>query len=274
MAPLRADKRAGMREDASHYILSAAGVTAKISKTTGLLSEVATGKGITPLANGPVYISDRSVECRKVLTSQKDDLPTVTAIYHYAKGREAYRFTWTMQKNGVLQLDYDYRPEENIEMAGVTFDFPEVGIEGVHLFANGPYRVYNNRLKGGALGVWEKQYNDAITGEVWQYPEFKGYYSLFYGMRLLCATPFEVYSASEDLFLHLFTPTIQQQYDAKMNHTFPRYPSGNISFMDAIPAVGTKFGEAENFGPQSQRHRFKEFSATPNMKNSLYFKFY
>ncbi|MCD7930096.1 MAG: hypothetical protein LUH15_01275 [Tannerellaceae bacterium] len=81
------------------------------------------------------------------------------------------------------------------------------------LFANGPYRVYNNRLKGGTLNVWEKEYNDAITGEVWEYPEFKGYYSLFYGMKLLSPTPFEVYSASEDLFLHLFTPTIQQQYD-------------------------------------------------------------
>jgi hypothetical protein len=43
--------------------------------------------------------------------------------------------------------------------------------------------------------------------------------------------------------------------------------------MDAIPPVGTKFGEAENFGPQSQRHRFKTFSGTPDMKNSIYFVF-
>ncbi len=264
---------AKMQEDASHFILSAGGVTAKINKTTGLLDEVASSKGITPLANGPVFITDRNVECRKVTTSVKEGLPTITAIYSYSRGREAYRFTWTMQKNGVLQLDYDYRPLDNIEMAGITFDFPEKDIKGAQLFANGPYRVYNNRLKGGALNVWEKEYNDAITGEVWEYPEFKGYYSLFYGMKLDCPTPFEVYSASEDLFLHLFTPTIQQQYDPKRNYTFPKYPNGNISFMDAIPSVGTKFGEAENFGPQSQRHRFKEFSASPNMQNRLYFKF-
>ncbi|MCD8177419.1 MAG: hypothetical protein LUE98_08350 [Tannerellaceae bacterium] len=92
-------------------------------------------------------------------------------------------------------------------------------------------------------------------------------------MKLLCPTTFEVYSASEDLFLHLFTPTIQQQYDPEKNYTFPNYPDGNISFMDAISAVGTKFEEAENYGPQSQRHRFKEFSASPNLKNRLYFKF-
>lgn len=262
-----------IQEDTSYYILSANGVTAKINKTTGLLEEVANNKSIIPLANGPVFITDKDIECKKVTTAIKDGLPTITAIYNFHERREAYRFTWTMQKNGILQLDYDYRPLDNIEMAGITFNFPEKEIEGAQLLANGPYRVYNNRLKGGALDIWKKEYNDAITGEVWDYPEFKGYYSLFYGMRLACPTPFEVYSASEDLFLHLFTPTIQQQYNPEINYTFPKYPDGNISFMDAIPAVGTKFGEAENFGPQSQRHRFKEFSASPNIQNRLYFKF-
>lgn len=264
-----------IQENSSYYTLSAADVTARINKTTGMLEEIKTNKGIIPLANGPVFITDKNVECRKItISTTEEGAPAITAIYGYEKERrEAYRFTWTMQKNGILQLDYDYRPLDNIEMAGVTFNFPEKEIKGAQLFANGPYRVYNNRLKGSSLNIWEKEYNDAITGEVWEYPEFKGYYSLFYGMKLQCPTPFEVYSASEDLFLHLFTPTIQQQYDPKINYTFPKYPAGNISFMDAIPAVGTKFGEAENFGPQSQRHRFKEFSASPNLKNRLYFKF-
>lgn len=92
-------------------------------------------------------------------------------------------------------------------------------------------------------------------------------------MSLQCPTPFEIYSASEDLTLHLFTPSIQRQYDPKKNYTFPKYPQGNISFMDAIPAVGTKFGGAQEMGPQSQLHRFKEFSGTPDMRNRVYFRF-
>lgn len=264
-----------IQEDASCYILSAAGVKAKINKTTGMLKEITNQKGIIPLANGPIFITDKNVECKKItISTAEGGIPAITIIYNFRKERrEAYRFIWTMQKNGILQLDYDYRPLDNIEMAGVTFDFPEKEIEGIRLFANGPYRVYNNRLKGGTLNIWEKKYNNAITGEVWDYPEFKGYYSLFYGMRLLCPTPFEVYSASEDLFLHLFTPSIQQKYNPEKNYTLPKYPIGSISFMDAIPAVGTKFGKAENFGPQSQIHRFKEFSGSPNLKNRLYFKF-
>lgn len=262
-----------MNETDSLYILSASGVTAKFSKSTGLLNEVISGDQLIPLDNGPVFITDADIECKEVALNEDDETYRIDVLYSYPNGWDAYRFSWTMLENGVLQLDYDYRPGDKIPMSGVTFDFPEKDIEGAQLLANGPYRVYKNRMKGGSLDLWHKEYNDAITGEVWEYPEFKGYYSLFYGMKLECPTPFEVYSASEDVTLHLFTPTIQQKYDPERNYTNPEYPSGNISFMDAIPPVGTKFQKAENYGSQSQLHRFKGFSETPNMINRLYFKF-
>jgi len=260
-------------EDDSLYMFKASGISAKISKATGLLIEVRTEGGEIPLNGGPIFITDQDLECKSVKLLETDGSFRVDVSYDYKKGGKAYQFSWKMNGNGILQLDYDYRPRDGMEMAGITFDFPEVDIEGASLIANGPYRVYNNRMKGGSLGVWEKEYNDAITGEVWEYPEFKGYYSLFYGMKLRCATPFEVYSTSEDVTLHLFTPKIQPLYDKNKNYTVPNYPLGNISFMDAIPSVGTKFGRAEELGPQSQRHRFKSFSGSPNMKNRLFFKF-
>ncbi len=238
-----------------------------------MLKEVKNSSGIIPLANGPILITDQELKCKNVSIASNNGTYSIDAVYSYPKGNEAYRFNWTMQKNGVLQLDYDYRPADKIKMSGITFDFPEKEIAGAKILANGPYRVYNNRLKGGTLNLWDKTCNDAITGEVWNYPEFKGYYSLFYCMKLMCPTPFEVYCASEDVFLHLFTPTVQRLYDEKKNYTNPPYPSGNISFMDAIPAVGTKFETAENYGPQSQLHSFKAFSDTPNLVNKIYFKF-
>lgn len=91
-----------------------------------------------------------------------------------------------MLPSGIVELDYNYRPQDMVKMAGITFDFPEKEITGATLLANGPYRVYNNRMKGGSLNIWEKKYNNTITGESWDYPEFKGYYSLFYGMKLDC----------------------------------------------------------------------------------------
>lgn len=260
-------------ENDSLYILSAADVTVKISKTTGFLMEVKNKQGLVPLTNGPVFITDQNIKPKNVTIHYKEGSYSINVSYSYQNGWDAYRFTWTMLKNGILQLDYNYRPWDKIVMSGITFTFPEEGVNGAKLFANGPYRVYNNRLKGGALNIWDKKYNDVITGEVWEYPEFKGYYSLFYGMKLECPTPFEVYCASEDVFLHLFTPSVQKNYDPRRNWTNPPYPAGNLSFMDAIPSVGTKFQTAENFGPQSQLHRFKGFSETPDMINRIYFKF-
>ncbi|MBC7846407.1 MAG: glycoside hydrolase family 2 [Flavobacterium sp.] len=260
-------------ENDSQFILSASNITVKINKTTAMLDEVKNADGIIPLSNGPVFITDQQLKCEKVSIRSNNGTYSIDATYVSPKGRTPYQFTWTMQKDGVLELDYNYKPLDKIKMCGITFNFPEKDITGAKIFANGPYRVYNNRLKGGTLNIWDKTYNDAITGEVWNYPEFKGYYSLFYGMKLLCPTPFEVYCASEDVSLHLFTPSVQRLYDEKKNYTNPPYPSGNISFMDAIPAVGTKFETAEHYGPQSQLHQFKNYSGTPNMINKIYFKF-
>ncbi|GHE35893.1 beta-galactosidase [Sphingobacterium griseoflavum] len=247
--------------------------TVSINKSTGLLEAIQTKMGAVPLSNGPLLITDESIECQSVTSFVTDTMVRIEARYGYQRGGTAYRFSWTMKGDGILQLDYDYRPRDRMEMAGVTFSFPEKPVEGATLLANGPYRVYNNRMKGGRIDVWHKLYNDAITGEDWNYPEFKGYYSLFYGMRLHTDVPFEVYSTSEDLNLHLFTPTAQKFYDSQRNYTFPKYPKGDISFMDAIPSVGTKFSDAKEMGPQSQVHTFKTFSGTPNMVNRLYFKF-
>ena len=41
----------------------------------------------------------------------------------------------------------------------------------------GPYRVWQNRIHGPQLGVWQNKYNDPVPGESFDYPEFKGYFA-------------------------------------------------------------------------------------------------
>ncbi|MFD1770794.1 glycoside hydrolase family 2 protein [Sphingobacterium suaedae] len=270
----KANTKIDVSENDSTYTVQSNGVNVVVDKLTGLLNGVRTEQGNIPLSDGPILITDEKMVCQEVRLMRLDTAIRIHVRYDYEKGGRAYDFSWTVDQAGILQLDYDYRPRERMEMAGITFNFPEELVEGATLFANGPYRVYNNRMKGGALDIWEKKYNDAITGEVWDYPEFKGYYSLFYGVEMHTPAPFTIYAGSEDMTLHLLTPTKPKHYDSMRNYTFPQYPNGNLSFMDAIPAVGTKFHEAGEMGPQSSRHSFKSFSATPNMTNRLYFKFH
>lgn len=83
--------------------------------------------------------------------------PQLIATYTSRNGKNTvYTFTWTMLPSGIVELDYNYRPQDMVKMAGITFDFPEKEIAGATLLANGPYRVYNNRMKGGSLNIWER----------------------------------------------------------------------------------------------------------------------
>ena len=72
--------------------------------------------------------------------------------------------------------------EGDIDKFGITFDFPEEGVEGITLFGRGPYHTWRNRLQGIEYGIWEKEYNTTITGESFEnlvFPEFKGFYANF-----------------------------------------------------------------------------------------------
>lgn len=261
-------------EESGAWVLRASDVEVRFDKQTGLIRSIASNGKAIPLTNGPVLITGQDIACKSVKLNTAGGIPQLETVYTTNNGKNTvYSFTWTLQPSGTLELDYNYRPQDNVKMAGITFDFPETDIQGTNLLANGPYRVYKNRMKGGTLNLWEKKYNNTITGESWDYPEFKGYYSLFYGMKLNGPAPFAVYCGTENVTLHLFTPAIQTLYDPKRNYTLPEYPAGNISFMNEIPAVGTKFGKAENFGPQSQPGRYKGNGPENNVYGKLYFRF-
>jgi hypothetical protein len=63
-------------------------------------------------------------------------------------------------------------------------------------------------LKVPLLGVWNKHYNNTITGEPKiEYPEFKGYYANLYWMKLNTNTqPITIVCDNRDVFMRLFTP--------------------------------------------------------------------
>ncbi len=207
---------------------------------------------------------------------------TFSELKHYASGNayvvelkynEGCSAIWTIYDGGWMKLDYDYSPSGEFDYAGITFSYPEELVTGATLMADGPYHVWKNRLKGTQFGVYRKKYNNTITGESWDYPEFKGYYSNFYGVQIQTRElPITILSATDNLFLHLFTPgsakysTRQAGVRGEVN---PPFPDGNISFLHGISPVGTKFTRAEAEGPQSQKNKY----SGETLKGTLYFKF-
>ncbi|MFA6676881.1 MAG: glycoside hydrolase family 2 TIM barrel-domain containing protein [Bacteroidales bacterium] len=264
--------------EGDYFVLHTDSLTVKISKLDGMLKEVKKMGCEIAIKNGPKLLYPDSKLLKpevKVDNENKSVSVTYLSKKNY-KGFKTvlYSFTWMLGSNDILKLDYKYqRPSKKpIDFEGITFEYPEKDVSGCRLFARGPYRVYKNRLRGVNLGLWNKKYNDTRTGINWNYPEFKGYYSNFYGMRILGSMPFEVYSASVDIYLHLFTPS-SYELPEKYNGRFPSYPDGDLSFLDAIPGIGTKFKTAEELGPEGQKSFARNRFDTYPIHNILYFKF-
>ena len=155
--------------------------------------------------------------------------------------------------SGWVDVEYSFAVSGRFDHVGVTFDFPEEGVRKVRWLGRGPYRVWKNRTRGVQFGLWEKDYNDTATGEGWEYPEFKGFHSDVYAAELdTDGGTLSIVMASEDLYLRLFTPAAQEHRNN--DNTLGVFPDGDISVLNAISPVGTKFKRAADLGPASQQN--------------------
>ena len=74
----------------------------------------------------------------------------------------------------------------------------------------GPYRVWKNRIPGTNYGIWQKDFNNTVTGESADklvYPEFKWYHANLYWATIQGKqNAFTVYAATDGVFFRVFTP--------------------------------------------------------------------
>lgn len=226
-------------------------VSFTFDKMNGKLKEVAKSGNIIPLSNGPVIVGNNT-QLKRVEYNTESQTFILTS-----RMENGDYFRWTVGGNmGDLNLEVSYSPNKRVPFCGITFDYPEDHVSGMKWLGNGPYRVYKNRMKGVNFGLWEKAYNNTVTGEsVYQYPEFKGYHADIYWAEIKDKQfgGFKVHVFSDDIFLRVLTPS-----EPKLpNNTAMIYPPGDISFLHAINAIGTKFRKADTMGPQSNPPYFE-----------------
>jgi hypothetical protein len=238
-----------VEENGQTITVKAADLVFSFSKTDGTIQQVVSSGKQIPLSNGPVFVSgDKTV--KQVSTQFDGNKILIETKYSNGDWNK-----WTINGNGLLDLDVTYEPADNCLFAGITFNFPEETVAGMKWLGNGPYRVYKNRMKGNEFGVWEKTYNNTVTGESgFIYPEFKGYHSNMYWVKIQAknSSGFKVYIHNNDIFLRMLTPRVPK---------FPRnttifYPKGDISFLHGISGIGTKFTDAPASGPQAFPYQF------------------
>lgn len=221
------------------------------NKNTGFIKNVVKGGKEISLSDGPVLAGPATtLKSFKNYASGKQYI--VEANY---AGDATLQVKWTFSEDNPARLDYSYTQNGDADFVGITFKYPEDKVTGLKWLGRGPYRVWKNRLKGQKYGVWHKDYNNTITGESWNYPEFKGYHAeVNWAVIENKESSFTVFTDDKNMFLQVFQPA--REKDAlKNNNVEPLFPKGDIGFLQGISAIGTKFKAANKMGPQSQKNK-------------------
>ena len=223
------------------------------SKRTGMLESVVIGQKKLPLSNGPKFVAfkrnDRKYDevagsgrLIKISSQSAANETIVEATYEGA----LRRVTWKIHRNRNVMINYEYAYDGVVDMIGVQFESRPEELRRIRWLGMGPYRVWQNRLQGTTLDVWENKYNDAVPGESWIFPEFKGYFRDWRWARLDTLNgSVTLESGDPDTFLGLFKP--RDGVNGLLD-----LPEIGIAFLDVIPAMRNKFHTTDEIGPQSK----------------------
>ncbi len=257
---------AEMTENDTLVTLKASGIGVTFSKKDGKIRRVTNDLGLPiPFNNGPVLASGNA-QLESVKSVKGDKNYSLELTY----SGDLKTVTWTMFSSGWLAMDYEYQVSGDQMFTGISFDFPESDVIGAKWLGKGPAHVWKNRMQGGSLDVYHRMYNSKLPGDnSWGLPQFKGYHPEVSWMEFNTADgKFTVVAREDDLFVRLFN-----FYGISGPKNYPVLPKGDISFLDAIPPVGTKLAmgisnDTWNLGPAGELNKMDK-----PVKRTLYFYF-
>ncbi len=277
------DVPAGFDIQDSIIVLKSGLVEIGFGRYHGQIVSLSSKGKMVPFVGGPVPIG---MKARVYKTYAKQVGSDAMLVVKYAGGIDS--ITWILKANGLLYMEMRALTnarndggfdgsfiDEKITNFGLSFNFPEQEIKGMEWFGRGPYRVWKNRIKGTVFGLWDKEYNNTITGESFEnlvYPEFKGYHAnLFWATVRTSQQPIGFYSASEGVFLRMLTPD-EPVGRERGRRTMPAFPSGDISFLYDIGAIHC-FKPLEHHGPKSQPASIRIKQGDDGITMKLWFDF-
>ncbi len=227
--------------------ITAGELVVTFNATNGLLLGVQRGAQTFSFNNGP-RLAVGSATLRSIRFDDDGPDAFVSAKYD----GDLSSVIWRVNGNGWINCDYTYTARGTNDYFGVLFDYPERLVRHKRWVGDGPFRVWQNRLRGVTLGAWENDYNDTLTGyRDWIYPEFKGFFANVRWLQLNTAEgDLTVINRSGVPFLEVFTPDFGP--DKLKAKAFAPVPNCGLGLLDAIPALGSKFKEAKFSGPHGQ----------------------
>lgn len=264
--------------------LEAAGVRAEFDKEIGMLTGISVDGKTVPFGNGPLPVG---MKMRLLDISRRMEGSDALLVMRYAGAADS--IVWRMTPDGILGMDaviLNSRDgkrfgeeffDTDVRNLGFSFSYPENQCKGMRWMGRGPYRVWRNRQRGQTVDIWQKDYNNTITGQQSDgrlvYPEFKGYHANIYWAQMQSDTaPFTVYSETDGLYFRVFTPEEPTDSEGKKVHTMQAFPAGDLSFLLEIPAMRS-YKPIEQLGPQAQPSHIRINKGDEGLRIKLWFDF-
>jgi len=247
---------------------------------TGMLASVSYNGKEIPFNNGPSPVGMK-MKLKKITPRRNGG--DAQLIMHYAGAADS--IVWTMRPDGLLGMDavllndrkgHGYEGDffdGEARNLGFSFSYPESAVKGMRWMGRGPYRVWRNRQRGTTYDLWQKDYNNTVTGQSTTrlvYPEFKGYHANLYWAEMQSDTaPFTVYSETDGLYYRVFTP---EEPAVRAENTMQPFPEGDISFLLEIPSIRS-YKPIEQLGPQAQPSNIRVNPGDDGLRIKLWFDF-
>jgi hypothetical protein len=283
LANITAKGHAEVKRQDGKVSLAAQGVTITFDTLTAQIDQVTNRHGTVSFTNGPIPIG---IKARVKDVRSYTEGPNAIFTVRYYGGIDSIR--WEMTPAGLIRMHavmlnkagsgtgFDEAIfEDRISNFGLSFCYPEAKVEGMRWFGRGPYRVWRNRIHGTSYGIWEKAYNNTVTGAGYGnliYPEFKGYHgNLYWSTLATTESPITVYAGSDGIFMRVFTPDEPEDNKAGWSAN-PSFPEGDISFLYEIPAMRC-FKPLSQQGPKSQPSNIRIKKGDQGIHMELWFDF-
>lgn len=265
-------------------LLSASGIQAVFDPQTGLLAHLYNNGREIPFNNGPVPVGMK-MKLKKVTSRMEGN--DALLVMHYTGAADS--IVWRMTADGLLGMDAvildrkdggRYEGEffdREVRNLGFSFSYPESAVKGMRWLGRGPYRVWRNRQRGTLHDIWQKDYNNTVTGQPEAdgrlvYPEFKGYHANLYWAEMLSDTaPMTVGTETDGLYYRVFTPEEPRERN-NGEHTMQPFPEGDLSFLLEIPGIKS-YKPIEQLGPQAQPSHIRINKGDDGLRIKLWFDF-
>lgn len=232
-------------------IVETSSISISFDKKNGAILSVKNQQYEVPFSGGYIVGADMPITSTRWETDKDGNFVFIARTAQNVRGIQ-----WTITPTGLLLLEADLlnNLRGNFDYLGIGFRYPEEKCKGIQWMGRGPYRVWKNRIKGTSKGVWQKDYNNTITGESFNeliYPEFKGYHAnLYWAVLESTQSPVTIISETPNLFFQLYTPARPRYV---LGGTYPYFADADISFLYEITPIGTKFKQPELLGLRSQQ---------------------